>query len=44
MSGLESTIWTILGYLSMPMIFVVGYLATAFVSCLLLNFFIKNDQ
>lgn len=42
MSGFESTIWTILGYVSMPIIFIVGYVAITYISCLLLNYFYKS--
>ncbi|RLA05594.1 MAG: TIGR02808 family protein [Gammaproteobacteria bacterium] len=44
MGGIEDTIWNMLGYFSMPLIFIIGYLATAYVSCFLLNVFSKNDQ
>lgn len=43
MGGIEDTIWNMLGYFSMPLIFIIGYLATAYVSCFLLNIFSKND-
>ncbi len=33
MSTLESIIWTILGYISMPIIFLVGFAITAVVTC-----------
>jgi len=44
MSGLEATIWSMLGYLSMPLVMVVGYLATAYLSCFLLETFGKKDD
>ena len=37
MSTLESTIWTILGYITMPLIFIVGFAASAVVACFLLS-------
>ena len=43
MSGLESTIWTVLGYISMPLIFIVGFIGTSYLSCFLLNSFNKGD-
>lgn len=42
MSALETTIWYILGYITMPLIFVFGFAATAIVSCFLLNFLSKG--
>jgi len=46
MSALEQTIWYILGYLTMPTIFIVGFLASAFVACFILEKFFnsKNDE
>ncbi|RMF14501.1 MAG: TIGR02808 family protein [Gammaproteobacteria bacterium] len=37
MSALESLIWTILGYASMPVIFLFGFIATAVVACVMLD-------
>lgn len=37
MSALESLIWNILGYSSMPIIFLVGFLGTAAVAALALK-------
>lgn len=37
MSALESLIWNILGYSSMPIIFLVGFIATAGISMLALK-------
>ena len=37
MSPLESMIWTILGYISMPTIFIVGFVITAAITCFLLE-------
>jgi len=44
MSGLETTIWYILGYLTMPLIFIVGFIGTAAVSCFLLNMLTKKAE
>ena len=44
MSGMESMLWSFLGYISMPIVLIIGYLATAFVSCFLLNHFTKNED
>ncbi len=44
MSGFESVIWTILGYTAMPLIFIVGFLASAFASCFILNLFNKEKD
>jgi len=44
MSGMEATIWSMLGYISMPLVLIVGYLATAYLSCFLLNMFTKSDD
>ncbi|HFB65420.1 MAG TPA: TIGR02808 family protein [Aeromonadales bacterium] len=44
MSGFESIIWTILGYTAMPLIFIGGYLASAAVSCFILNLFNKDKD
>ena len=37
MSTLESIFWHILGYSAMPVIFIVGFLITAAIGCLLLE-------
>lgn len=37
MSALESLIWTVLGYLAMPTIFVIGFAAVAAVALFLLK-------
>lgn len=37
MSELESLIWTVLGYLAMPTIFVIGFAAVAAVALFLLK-------
>lgn len=37
MSAIESMIWTVLGYLAMPMIFIVGFTGVAVVAMALLN-------
>ncbi len=37
MSPLEAMIWTVLGYAAMPTIFIVGFAATAAVTCFLLE-------
>ncbi|ARU54199.1 MAG: TIGR02808 family protein [Pseudomonadales bacterium] len=37
MSALESMIWTILGYLTMPAVFIVGFVVTAVVLCFVLD-------
>ena len=37
MSALESLIWNVLGYSSMPFIFLGGFLATAIVSWFILS-------
>lgn len=44
MSALETAIWYILGYITMPLIFVVGFAATAVATCFLLNRFSKTLQ
>ncbi|MGI9282486.1 MAG: TIGR02808 family protein [Endozoicomonas sp.] len=43
MSVMETAIWYTLGYLVMPMIFLAGYAATAFIACLLIDW-LKLDQ
>jgi len=43
MSGLETTIWYMLGYISMPVIFLVGFTASAILACFLLNRFSKES-
>ena len=43
MSGLETTIWYMLGYISMPIIFLVGFAASAILACFLLNRFSKES-
>ena len=42
MSTLESIIWTILGYITMPTIFIVGFAGSAFVACFLLEKFFSD--
>lgn len=37
MSALESFIWHVLGYSAIPIIFIVGFLASAAVACFLLE-------
>lgn len=37
MSALESLVWMILGYTAMPIIFIAGLVATALVTCYLLE-------
>lgn len=37
MSALETTIWYILGYATMPLIFLIGFILTAVVACWLLE-------
>lgn len=37
MSPLEAMIWTVLGYLAMPTIFIVGFAITAAIGCFLLE-------
>ena len=37
MSALESFVWHFLGYAAIPAIFIVGFLITAVVGCLLLE-------
>lgn len=37
MSALESMIWTILGYLAMPTIFIIGFAGVAAISLLILK-------
>lgn len=37
MSAMESLIWTILGYASMPAVFIVGFVITAVVTCMLIE-------
>jgi len=44
MSAIETTIWYILGYITMPLIFIVGFAATAIVACFLLNRFSKTAE
>ena len=44
MSGMETTIWSIIGYACMPLIFIIGYMATAYVSCFILNRFSKYSD
>lgn len=44
MSGLEAAIWSMLGYISMPIVLFIGFLATAYLSCFLLDTFSNNDD
>ena len=44
MNGVENMLWAFLGYISMPIVLLIGYLATAFISCYLLNHFSKNKD
>ncbi|PIP79461.1 MAG: TIGR02808 family protein [Gammaproteobacteria bacterium CG22_combo_CG10-13_8_21_14_all_40_8] len=44
MSTLESIIWTTLGYLAMPTILIVGFVATAIFSCWALNRFQFSEK
>lgn len=37
MSAFESMVWTVLGYLAMPSIFIIGFIAVAMVSLGLLK-------
>jgi uncharacterized protein (TIGR02808 family) len=39
MSDLEQLIWNILGYTSMPLIFIFGFIATALVAVIILKIF-----
>ena len=39
MSALESMIWTVLGYLAMPTIFIIGFAAVTAISLLILKMF-----
>ncbi|WP_281646796.1 TIGR02808 family protein [Parendozoicomonas sp. Alg238-R29] len=39
MSSLEWLIWNILGYATMPMIFLAGFAGTALVACILMDLF-----
>ncbi|NRA83315.1 MAG: TIGR02808 family protein [Gammaproteobacteria bacterium] len=41
MSALESMIWTVLGYLAMPSIFIIGFAAVAVVSLPMLKMLSK---
>ncbi len=43
MSAFETTIWYILGYITMPLIFIAGFAACAVASCFLLNRFNKKN-
>ena len=44
MSALESMIWTVLGYLAMPTIFIIGFAGVAAVSLLVLKMLAKQSQ
>ncbi|NRA69523.1 MAG: TIGR02808 family protein [Gammaproteobacteria bacterium] len=44
MSALESMIWTVLGYLAMPTIFIIGFAGVAAVSLLVLKMLTKQSQ
>ena len=44
MSALESMIWTILGYLAMPTIFIFGFVGVAAVSLFILKLLNKPSQ
>lgn len=45
MSFLEHTIWTVLGYGAMPIIFLSGFIAVAVTCCVLLNVFgVKSGE
>ena len=44
MSALESIIWTVLGYLAMPTIFIIGFAGVAAVSLLVLKMLTKQSQ
>ena len=44
MSALESMIWTVLGYLAMPTIFIIGFDGVAAVSLLVLKMLTKQSQ
>ncbi|MEY8205129.1 MAG: TIGR02808 family protein [Bermanella sp.] len=37
MSTLESIIWSVLGYISMPIIFIMGFAITAIVACYIIE-------
>ena len=39
MSDLEQLIWNVLGYTSMPLIFLFGFIATALVAIIILKIF-----
>ena len=39
MSDLEQLIWNVLGYTSMPLIFLFGFIATALVAVIILKIF-----
>ena len=39
MSDLEQLIWNVLGYTSMPLIFLFGFIATALVAVIILKVF-----
>ena len=44
MSAIETTIWYILGYITMPLIFIFGFAASAVVACFLLNRLSKTAE
>jgi len=44
MSTLESTIWTVLGYVAMPTIFIIGFSGVAAVSMVLLKLLTKKSK
>lgn len=45
MSAMESMIWTILGYLAMPTIFIIGFVGVAAVAMVLLKMLgVKSAQ
>ena len=44
MSTLEYVIWHILGYSVMPMIFIGGYLVTAFIACFIIDCFMPSKS
>lgn len=44
MSDLEQLIWNVLGYSSMPIIFLFGFVATAIAAYVILKFFGAKPQ
>ncbi|WP_196138582.1 TIGR02808 family protein [Aliikangiella sp. G2MR2-5] len=44
MGGLETTIWYILGFLAMPVIFLTGFFLFSYTSIFILNLFGKNAE